>query len=327
MPCDSPMPAYRTDSGDVIMSSRKYKAFAPLRLPCQQCMGCRLDRSRTWAVRISHEAQMHKENCFVTLTYANPPENGSLEPKHIQDFFKRLRQHLAREARKKLGFKKRQRLKPHQRAALRAATISPRYFHCGEYGEKLHRPHYHAVIFGYDFPDKILWKRNNGFPYYVSELLSNLWGHGFVTVGELTFESAAYVARYVTKKINGPIAKNHYERLNEFGEYVQLVPEYATMSRRPGIGKNWFAKYHTDVFPSDEVILNGKKFKTPKYYDRLFDLNYSYDHNFTVDEIKIRRHDKATKHLNKNTPERRQARVKIRDSRIKQLKRAYEYDS
>jgi len=197
-----------------------------------------------------------------------------------------------------------------------------RFFHCGEYGEKLSRPHYHACLFGLDFPDKKLWKRNNGFPIYTSEILSELWPHGYSSIGDVTFESAAYVARYVTKKITGKLAENHYERLNEYGEYVQLAPEYTTMSRRPGIGQKWFAKFASDVFPRDEVILGGKKLKSPRYYDKLFDLSCPSE----MEDIKFKRTQKAKAHASDNTPERLAVRKSIQEQKLQKLIRDFEND-
>lgn len=80
---------------------------------------------------------------------------------------------------------------------------------------------------------------------------------------ELTFESAAYAARYITKKISGPEADTHYNVIDlETGEvYSSKIPEFIDMSRRPGIGKPFYEKFKTDIFPSDEVILRGIKMK------------------------------------------------------------------
>jgi hypothetical protein len=216
-------------------------------LPCGRCIGCRLSYSRQWAIRCVHEAQMHQNNCFVTFTF-NPEElvkrenPFSLNVRDFQLFMKRLR-------------------KKHP-------TI--RFFHSGEYGEKNLRPHYHALIFGYDFPDKKLFKKSKGHNLYTSEELQKLWPYGHTFIGDCNFHTSAYTARYIIKKINGDQAKDHYWRTNpETGEMDQIEPEYATMSRRPGIGYNWFQKYKTDVYPHDYVVINGFKVKPPRYYDNL----------------------------------------------------------
>lgn len=144
--------------------------------------------------------------------------------------------------------------------------ISPlkvRFFGCGEYGEQLGRPHYHLCLFGWRPFDLKRFAGRPEAPLYRSAVLERLWPFGFVTVGDVTFESAAYVARYITKKVNGDLAKDHYQGLK---------PEFITMSRRPGIATDWFNKYSSSTFPRDQVVLRGRGiFRPPKFYDRLLD--------------------------------------------------------
>ena len=244
MPCYKPLVGWRsrelTEKGKRKIVFNPSKGFLDLRetIPCGQCIGCRLERSRQWAIRCVHEASLHKDNCFITLTYNNEnlPKDGSLILKDFQDFMKRLRH--------KFG-------------------SGIRFFHCGEYGEKFKRPHYHACLFGLSLPDRRLHSQSNGHKLYVSEILNELWQHkGYAIIGELTFESAAYVARYITKKITGEPAKEHYEGICEVtGEITKRKPEYTTMSRRPGIASDWFKKYKSDVYPGDFVVLRNKKLK------------------------------------------------------------------
>lgn len=179
---------------------------------------------------------MSDENSFVTLTYDNEhlPKNKSLSVDDCQRFLKRLR--------KKLYPQK------------------VRFFLCGEYGEKLARPHYHAILFGYDPRDKIPLKNSGGHKLYESASLSEVWGKGAVILGAVTFDSAAYVANYATKKITGKPAAAHYGGLR---------PEFLLMSRRPGIGRPWFENFKSDVYPSDEVITRGAACRPPRYYDNL----------------------------------------------------------
>lgn len=192
-------------------------------------------------MRCVHEAELHKQNCFITLTYnpENLPEDSSLSLEDFQLFMKRFRK--------------------------KYSDVKIRFFHCGEYGAKNERPHDHAIIFGFDFPDKQLLKTVRGNPVYTSEILAGLWGKGFCTVGAVTFESAAYVARYVLKKVTGEMAEGYYDGRR---------PEYVTMSRREGIAADWYEKYKTDVYPQsdadekrDEVIIRGKPMKPPRFYD------------------------------------------------------------
>lgn len=244
MPCFHPLKAFRGRHNGAPVFTRPvdYPAIA-LDLPCGQCIGCRLERSRQWAVRCMHEASLHEDNCFITLTYddAHLPSDGSLVKSDFQKFCKRLR--------KKVG--------------------PFRFFHCGEYGENFSRPHYHACIFGFDFPDRKVFKESAGSVIYTSALLEDVWSRGFCTVGNLTFESAAYVARYVLKKVNGDEADEHYMRVDQYGEIHRVEPEYVTMSRRPGIGKGWFERWSNEVYPCDEVVSRGFPARPPRYYDNL----------------------------------------------------------
>ncbi|MDH4290371.1 MAG: hypothetical protein OEV65_16655 [Aquincola sp.] len=217
----------------------------PVKLACGSCIGCRLDRSQAWAVRVVHEAQFHPVNVFVTLTYRpkSLPPGGTLVKKDVQDFLKRLRK-------------------------WHGGRLS--YFMCGEYGEQLSRPHYHLILFGVDFTDKTPWKKSSqGDQLYVSATLERLWGHGFTSVGDCTFQSAAYCARYVMKKITGDMAVDHYTRIDpDTGEVHQLQPEYLAASLRPAIGKRWIEKYSTDVYPSDSCVVEGRERRVPRYYDK-----------------------------------------------------------
>lgn len=279
-------------------------ADMPVDVPCGQCIECRLERSRQWAIRCMHEAQMHDDNCFLTLTYDddNLPWDGGLHVEHYQNFMKRFRKAIAPQ--------------------------KIRFFHCGEYGEQLSRPHYHACIFGYDFPDKEILKEVNGVRLYTSDLLADLWPYGFSTIGAVTFESAAYVARYVTKKITGkaadqigPNGLRPYEAVDpDTGEIVARRPEYITMSRRPGIGRPWFDKFGSDVYPADEVIVNSKSVKPPKYYDEI------YDKIDPADYARIKGARAAS--ANARTADLRaidyKARSVIVESRFSQLGRSYE---
>lgn len=210
----------------------------PVQLPCGKCIGCRLEYSRQWAIRCMHEAQLHEDNCFVTLTYDDDhlPPGGTLVPRNFTLFMKRLR--------KQFG-----------------AGI--RFFHCGEYGSKLQRPHHHVLLFGHRFPDErplqLLGQAN---PLRRSETLETLWPYGFSTIGDVTFETAAYVARYSIKKVNGSKAAEHYQ-----GRH----PEYLTMSRRPGIGSAWIHKWAGQVYrPGQDFVISGdQKTKPPRYYDKI----------------------------------------------------------
>lgn len=268
----------------------------PIQLACGQCSGCRLERSRQWAVRCLHESKLYVDNCFITLTYSDSflPPSRSLILNDFQNFMKRLR--------KRYG-------------------SGIRFFHCGEYGPKLGRPHYHALLFNFDFKDRKVWKSNErGELIYTSKDLEKLWPLGFSTVAALTFDSAAYCARYAMKKITGDMARDHYAYVDPVsGEYYDRAPEYCTMSRRPGIGRGHFDKFVSDVYPSDFIIVNGKKARPPRFYDSL----YEHLDPLGLEEVKNSRVANAERHADNNTPERLKVREEVLSLKLKQLKRGW----
>lgn len=247
MPCYHPLQAYRKAGGGVSFAVIP-GTTVPVKLPCGQCIGCRLARSREWAVRITHEAQLYARNVFVTLTYRD--DRWSLDYADFQAFMKALR---------------------HQMAPSRC-----RFFMCGEYGEQYHRGHFHACLFNVGFDDAVYWGESSpGNPIYRSATLERLWPHGFSSFGDVTFESAAYVARYVCKKVTGSEARERYSRVDtETGEITERMPEFARMSLKPGIGARWLEKFESDVFPVDYVVARGIKQPVPRYYGKLLEAKY-----------------------------------------------------
>jgi hypothetical protein len=196
-----------------------------------------------------------------------------------------------------------------------------RYYMCGEYGEKSRRPHYHAILFGIDFPDKVLVKIVDGRRYYSSAMLRDLWPFGNNIVTDVTFDTCAYVARYIMKKVLGKDAwKSYFEYLDELtGEIVgQRVPEYTTMSRRSGIGKEWLDKYLLDVYPKDKIFMRGRGYsRPPKYYDSLYEIISPTDFM----SLKQARVDAACKNSDDNTPVRLHAKQVVKLAQISVLKR------
>lgn len=192
-----------------------------------------------------HEAALHKFNYFLTLTYND--ENlekkckkvvgedfvYTLPKKEFQLFMKRLRKEFGN------GIK---------------------FYHCGEYGEQNGRPHHHACIFNLNIPDLEKWKTTEGGDLCTSDMLKRIWGNGYVVVGSVTFESACYVARYITKKITGAMAETHYGGID---------PEYSTMSRRPGLGKKFYDLNQKKIMFHDQIIMRGGlTMRPPKMYDK-----------------------------------------------------------
>lgn len=285
MPCYSPLKGYK-DRHTGGLTFRRSDALERMDVACGQCLGCRLDYSLMWAIRIAHEASMHADDCgnsFITLTYRDKrdcnleqcengwhiPDDWSLHPSHFTLFMKRLRKKFPQKI---------------------------RYFVAGEYGRNckhginveevgcpvcyVGRPHFHACLFNCSFSDLESYASDDGVLRYTSKLLSETWRYGFVDVSELNFASAAYVARYVLKKVNGDKADWHYLSYDMEGQLTYLHPEFCRMSRggragkgkRCGIGATWLEKYWRDVYPSDEVpvVGEGVLMKVPRYYDEMF---------------------------------------------------------
>lgn len=283
-----------------------YGLKEPCIRPCGGCIGCRLDKAQQWSIRMMHEMQCHDEGCFITLTYNNEnlPEDRSLSKDELQKFFKLLRMHLVRKHKGK----------------------EVRYYACGEYGSNgTIRPHYHAILFGHEFQDKELlrhggpkrcknpFKQGPDHSLYTSKTLEKIWSKGFVTIGDVSLESCGYVARYCLKKIYGEPALDHYQG---------RTPEFALMSRRPGIGQPWFDKFRSDVYPKDFVTVKGRKCRPPRYYDYLLEKNNSQ----LLEDLKEKRREhgkiEETVPFQKSEEFSRKNRCKILSS--KRLHRSYE---
>lgn len=305
MACFRPITAWKPDEGGKLLF-RERKNTREIQIPCGQCIGCRLERSRQWAIRCMHEAQMHPANSFLTLTYSDEhvPSTMSLDYRDFQLFMKRLR--------KRFG--------------------SVRFYMCGEYGEQFLRPHFHACLFGLDFPDKVWHHRvPSGFDIYTSKELQALWPFGFSSIGDVTFESAAYVARYVTKKVTGARAAAHYSYVDlSTGELVQRTPEFTRMSLKAprdslpntpgGIGGPWIKRYTSDVYTTDKVIVRGVECKPPRYYDNFLK---STD-PFASEYLEFLRYSKVKECAEHNTPGRLAAREQVAAARLNLKKRSLE---
>lgn len=308
MPCYHPIPAYyskhvneETQKRSLVFNQKEANDDKVVKIPCGNCIGCRLEKSRQWAIRCVHEASLYENNCFITLTYndehlpwyvgeddlTNP---GTLELSDYQKFMKRLRRRYGK---------------------------GIRFYHCGEYGEKENRPHYHALIFNHDFKDKQLWTIRGDNRLYISEELNSLWvddegkSMGFASIGDVTFESAAYVARYIVKKQTGPAAEAHYDGRK---------PEYTTMSRRPGIGGAWIQENKNDVYQQGmdaHVVLNGMKLTPPKFYlEKL--KNFDPEH---YDEIYLEKSKNTLAKEKESSYDRLKSRETVQLAKLKQLKR------
>lgn len=254
-----------------------YPGLESFPVPCGRCIGCRLDYSKQWANRCMMEAQYHEHSCFITLTYDDlhvPRSYGrsslggscisySLHKEDLQKFFKRLRKHFE--------------------------GVKIRYFGCGEYGSRTFRPHYHVILFGIDFEDKVpTQKSQTGNVMFTSQTLNRIWSFpprilqgeshspnisnaGICTVQPVTYETCAYTARYVTKKLKGPMAS--------FYEEKGIEPPFCLMSRRPGIGARYYED-HPEIWDSDFIHIatqdGGVKFRPPRYFEKLLERDDPY---------------------------------------------------
>jgi len=335
MPCYNPVPAYRsikqkTPNGKAVIEFKAENlptgSYETMTVPCGQCNGCRLGRSKEWALRCIHEALGYDNNCVITLTIA--PEHisnenrdcmhcpiykrhgercgpGSLCKKDYQDFMKRLRKRF-------------QGKQPNYDGDRVHYPI--RYFMCGEYGDKYGRPHFHACLFNFDFDDRYFWKRSkSGARLYRSETLESLWTIGNAEIGELNWSSAAYIARYCTKKVNGEAAAHYYLRANpDTGEFYYIEPEYIAMSRRPGVGYNWLTENSHDCYPKDFLTHDGIKYKIPTFYDKK---THESDPDL-IDRLKVERRLKSCR--NPRSTEDNLRMQKVQTEKAKKLIRSYE---
>lgn len=301
MPCFRPLFAYPGPPGAkdrrfVFSANKSYEGARATQFKCGRCIGCRLDKSRDWMVRIVHESKMHDSSLFMTPTYSkeNLPADMSVSMLDHQNFIRRLQTHF---------------------------EFNVRYFGVGEYGGKLLRPHYHTIGFGIDFPDLKPWKKTGpGLVVYRSEILEGIWGLGHILVGRVTPQSAGYCARYSLKKVYGEQAADAYRRVNpETGETWQVRPEFVVMSKRPGLGDSWFQKFGRDAFPSDFLIVDGRKVAVPVYYKRKLD-------EMQALRVVARRKEQARGHAADATDWRLVVREQCQELRARQLIRSFSGD-
>ncbi|WP_445779307.1 rolling circle replication-associated protein [Shewanella sp.] len=278
MPCTSPLQGFFNGAnGAFKYCPRAQKAFRsgfPIAgsgaVPCGQCLNCRLKTKREWAVRCVHEYSCWPTASYLTFTFSQKamleqcpvaiwsdpfnPFTPVEDRKSVDVTYSILRHHM-----QKFNKDLRERLAP----------LPLRFLYCGEYGKAtqrngwIPRPHYHSILFNYDFPDKRFFKFIGTKPYYNSDFLSSLWPHGHAVISDFTFDSAAYVGGYVTEKVGGK-GKNHH--------YKNRIPEFAGWSNRPGLGRFWLDKYWRDVYPSDELAVDvGSRIillRPPRAYDK-----------------------------------------------------------
>lgn len=303
MPCYYPIQAFQQPHGGRVelyardqhdlFRNRLGKHFT---VPCGKCSGCRRTQALNFATRCMHEAKQHRYNSYITLTYDDKhlPQDLSLQHEHFVTFMKALRnaldrmkiipsdtvqaekldgktEHIISDDTWKLTCTYEDRPHPLIPELTTPRPIPPRFYMGGEYGTLYGRPHYHAILFGVAFTDRTYHGRTKaGAKLYKSDTLARLWTRGYSSIGDVTFASAAYIARYVMKKRTGDGNKDTYEIIDpETGEIYFRKKEYNQMSRNPGLGKTWFDKYHQDYIHQDKIrLIDGKEVKPPRYYDK-----------------------------------------------------------
>lgn len=252
MACVDPLIAVR-DRGTVRLTGRVRSGFfktGEYVLPCGTCVGCLRRRAGFWAVRCSHEMEVSDRACFITLTYDEEhlPYAGSLVPEHLQKFMRRLRKKVA---------------------------VPVRFLACGEYGEKWGRPHYHGILFGCDFvADRYVCGRRSGESVYRSPSLELLWPYGRSEIGSVTFNSAAYVAGYVGKKLGRSALAGR-------------EPEFLRASLKPGLGIPWLERNYAHVYARDSVVADAYEVSPPRAYDKWLQVR----HPFLYEEVKFKREE------------------------------------
>lgn len=291
VPCYRPLRGFfgktvdpRTGRRPLVFNINQSFSGVPVDIPCGQCIGCRLEKSRQWTLRIVHEQKLHADSAFLTLSYddKNLPAGGTLVKRDLQLFMKRLR-------------KKR--------------PNGIRFFACGEYGEKTFRPHYHVLLLNTWFADRKKWSMSGDNPLYRSKELEELWSVGDSWIGDVTPRSAAYVARYCVKKLNGPLEEAFLKG---------RAPEFIVMSRKPGIGKAWFDKYYGEAYKADSAIADAREVKLPRYYDGKYEM---VDSERLAKIKKVRRRKAAMVPKSEKLVDRRRVRERFTELKLAHFKR------
>lgn len=334
---------YRSRENGQVTTLRKGFYDLPATRPCGQCMECRLKHSREKAMQCEHEKSLHERNTVVTLTYPEEflPANGSLVVTntkegivgHAETFIKDLRAHEQYRAKKE------------RRPERRFKTYG-----CGEYGEKRGRPHYHIILFGYDFEDKQLDRHVSGeYNYYTSDILERLWGRESkeheeqysTQIMDLTWESAAYVARYITKKLNvSEASPEHIKQLAKM-KYEGRLPEQTVCMTQKGLGKEWYNEWKEEMYAGDRVYRNSKDgrripMQPPKYYDRRYEIDNKLDYERVKKQRRIKMQNamdklekeinsgKTTNAFNQGIGRRDHSKQVCTEAKLAMLKRGYE---
>ena len=256
-------------------------------IPCGKCLQCRVNDSREWAQRATAEATLYEHNWFVTLTYDNehlPQPYWTIDRRDgeyrlcsplVYDDFELFKKRLLEYFRDKYDH------------------TGIRFLMCGEYGPKNGRPHYHTILFNCPLDDvKVISNVDlNGkkYTYCHSDILEQKWQKGFITIGNVNWDTTAYVARYVLKKFAAPQEREYLALCQELG-CKPLPAEMRKASLRPGLGRPYYELHKDEIYKYDKVVLpDGHLTKPCSYFDRLFDLEDSE----LLDELKKMRKKRA----------------------------------
>lgn len=279
MPCNRPIQGYRSKNPSengkypLVFNVRDGANDDTLDVPCGMCLGCRADLANEWELRMMHELKCHDDASFITLTYDSEhlPFDGGLQPDHWTLFMKRLRKNVRKKIRFVMG------------AEYGEKRLESEILWLTNDGDRLlGRPHFHAIIYGYDFPDKEPHSVSKDNTLYTSELLQACWPYGFSSIGEANNSTARYTLKYIYKQLRGDSA-TQYKRIHPAtGEEYPIQPEFRRSSRNPGIGEPWFRKFSSDLHKG-YVSFEGKKRPIPRYYMKLMEKHY--DTSFVQEAI------------------------------------------
>lgn len=293
MACRSPIRMWKGKDGTFQAHTPNGKYYE---VPCSWCIGCRLDHAQQFGIRGMFEAASHENSQFVTLTYdqENLPQDLSVDPMHLQLFMKRLRKKYPGKV---------------------------RFMASGEYGETTSRPHYHAILFGLDLPDRKKYSVNkHGDPIYTSQWLDDIWQMGETKTADVTEKTCRYVAGYTLKDPKGNLDKKTPYTVTDLstGEITERHRPFARFSNKPGIGRSHIEKYLYDFFPSDEAIIyeNGKAVKRPVPKYALQILREKDPAMYRQVKEKREKDNDTDRAWNERRPHRRKAKFDVQDAKM-----------
>lgn len=300
MACFYPVPAWELESGELKFDYHSgLRVRRALSVPCQRCVGCLFGRVAEWGLRADHERKLHKEACWVTLTFDDEhfPCSDEEWRREVVLFGKRMR-------------------KAAQPQRLRT-------FGCCELGDRTFRPHAHLCVYGFDFPREVpRCKGHSGELSYSCELLSKLWPNGFAVVGDLSHASASYTAGYCVKKVTGR-DRSKDDRVPVVhpvtGEVFRLSRAFPVLvSRRPGLGAGWFGRYGEQAVEQGAVLApGGERLPVPKYYRKLAKRVDPLMGSQAKAEAELRAYEQRAD----NTPERLAVKEEVFRAKVRNLRR------